>query len=194
MNPASGELSLSRIDSSLIPAHHPALTFALLGDLLFFVCAKNSKKESAPNIRPCCAGFPRSTVAPRAGIKGHPWPLMPFAASMRLTPLHNSSTRPPDGSSPRCCLNVLCSGRTKSLCASTLFLLKTPDFAPRISPSGGSTECLCSGLRDRMSRKLRRTINGPSQRAHGADTAGAHPAKRGRMRAARFCLLFTRRK
>ncbi len=28
---------------------------------------------------------------------GHPWPIKPFAASMRLIPLRNTSTRPPEG-------------------------------------------------------------------------------------------------
>ena len=28
---------------------------------------------------------------------GHPWPIKPLAASMRLAPLRNTSTRPPEG-------------------------------------------------------------------------------------------------
>jgi len=28
---------------------------------------------------------------------GHPWPIKPLAASMRLVPLRNTSTRPPEG-------------------------------------------------------------------------------------------------
>ena len=31
--------------------------------------------------------------------KGHPWPFKPLAASMRLVPLRNTSSRPPDGES-----------------------------------------------------------------------------------------------
>ena len=34
---------------------------------------------------------------------GHPWPIKPFAASMRLIPLRNTYTRPPEGD-----LSVVC--------------------------------------------------------------------------------------
>jgi len=34
---------------------------------------------------------------------GHPWPIKPLAASMRLAPLHDTSTRPPDGTGARAC-------------------------------------------------------------------------------------------
>lgn len=41
--------------------------------------------------------FSRSGAAPGSAYKGHPWPFKPLAASMRLVPLRNTSTRPPEG-------------------------------------------------------------------------------------------------
>jgi len=40
-----------------------------------------------------------------SAYKGRPWPFTPLAASMRLTPFHNDSTRPPDGALGVACEN-----------------------------------------------------------------------------------------
>src|SRR5574343_561442 len=62
-------------------------------------CAKKSKQKKAhPIIRP---RLRRGSFAPSLfrghAAKGHPWPIAALAASMPLNPLHNDSTRPPDG-------------------------------------------------------------------------------------------------
>jgi hypothetical protein len=76
--------------------------FRPAGRLTFFACAKKVSKETHPGIRVSL----RSTSLPPVPLrgpayKGHPWPFKPFAASMRLTPLHNTYARPPDGESAR---------------------------------------------------------------------------------------------
>jgi len=68
---------------------------------------------------------------------GHPWPNKPLAASMRLVPLHDTSTRPPDGTGARAC--EISTG--SSLAASVLLLLlncgRTDDAqVPFRRPSG----------------------------------------------------------
>ncbi|GAD64663.1 hypothetical protein PA6_044_00140 [Aquipseudomonas alcaligenes NBRC 14159] len=73
------------------------------GASLFFVCAKKSKQKKAhPDIR--VWRLRRQTPLPPAPLrgpayKGRPCPFTPLAASMRLVPLRNTSTRPPDGDS-----------------------------------------------------------------------------------------------
>ena len=75
--------------------------FAPPGDSLFFVCAKKSKQKKAPpDIRP---RLRRGSLLPMPlrgpAYTGHPCPVMPLAASLRLAPLRDISTRPPDGDS-----------------------------------------------------------------------------------------------
>ena len=59
-------------------------------------------------MRPCIRVSLRETpLAPvllrGPAYKGRPWPFKPLAASMRLVPLRNTSTRPPDGDFARAC-------------------------------------------------------------------------------------------
>ena len=72
---------------------------ALYGASLFFVCAKKSKQKKAPpDIRVSLRSTPLLPVPLRGpAYKGHPWPFKPLAASLRLVPLRNTSTRPTDG-------------------------------------------------------------------------------------------------
>ena len=72
---------------------------ALYGASLFFVCAKKSKQKKAPpGIRVSLRSTPLPPVPLRGpAYKGRPCPFTPLAASMRLVPLRNTSTRPADG-------------------------------------------------------------------------------------------------
>ena len=72
---------------------------ALYGASLFFVCAKKSKQKKAPpGIRVSLRSTPLLPVPLRGpAYKGRPCPFTPLAASMRLVPLRNTSTRPADG-------------------------------------------------------------------------------------------------
>ena len=89
---ASEALRSSSFSYRLIAGFRPA------GRLTFFACAKKVSKETHPGIRVSL----RSTSLPPVPLrgpayKGHPCPFKPLAASMRLTPLRNTSTRPTDG-------------------------------------------------------------------------------------------------
>ena len=59
---------------------------------------KVTKEKGTPFIRP---RLRRGSLAPALlrgpAYMGHPWPIKPLAASMRLAPLRNTSTRPPEG-------------------------------------------------------------------------------------------------
>ena len=63
-----------------------------------FGIAPKETKRSSPDIRP---RLRRGSLVPSSfrgpAWKGHPWPIRPLAASMRLVPLHDDSTRPPEG-------------------------------------------------------------------------------------------------
>ena len=90
---------MGRYWRGLFPSELKALVFALLGDSLFFVCAKKSKQKKAPpDIWP---RLRRGSLLPMPlrgpAYTGHPCPVMPLAASMRLAPLRDISTRPSDG-------------------------------------------------------------------------------------------------
>ena len=55
-------------------------------------------KEGHPDIRVSLRETSLVPVLLRGpAYKGHPWPFKPLAASMRLVPLRNTSTRPPEG-------------------------------------------------------------------------------------------------
>ena len=74
--------------------------FAPYGRLTFFACAKKVSKETHPDIRVSLRSTPLLPVPLRGpAYKGRPCPFTPLAASMRLVPLRNTSTRPPDGDS-----------------------------------------------------------------------------------------------
>ena len=72
--------------------------FRPLGRLTFFACAKKVSKETHPDIRVSLRSTPLLPVPLRGpAYKGHPCPFTPLAASLRLVPLRNTSTRPTDG-------------------------------------------------------------------------------------------------
>lgn len=72
--------------------------FALLGDLLSLLVQRRVSKETHPDIRVSLRSTSLTPVPLRGpAYKGHPWPFTPLAASMRLTPLHNTCARPADG-------------------------------------------------------------------------------------------------
>ncbi|VXB98366.1 hypothetical protein PSEUDO8O_20376 [Pseudomonas sp. 8O] len=55
-------------------------------------------KEGHPDIRVSLRETSLAPVPLRGpAYKGHPWPFKPLAASMRLAPLRNTFTRPPEG-------------------------------------------------------------------------------------------------
>ena len=72
--------------------------FALLGDLLSLLVQRKLGKETHPDIRVSLRSTPLLPVPLRGpAYKGHPCPFTPLAASLRLVPLRNTSTRPADG-------------------------------------------------------------------------------------------------
>ena len=82
------------------PASDAALThgFALLGDLLSLLVQRKLGKETHPGIRVSLRSTPLLPVPLRGpAYKGRPCPFTPLAASLRLVPLRNTSTRPTDG-------------------------------------------------------------------------------------------------
>ena len=70
----------------------------LTGATPFLFAQERCAKEGHPDIR---VSLRETSLAPAPlrgpAYKGHPWPFKPFAASMRLIPLRNTSTRPPEG-------------------------------------------------------------------------------------------------
>ncbi len=72
--------------------------FALLGDLLSLLVQRKLGKETHPGIRVSLRSTPLLPVPLRGpAYKGRPCPFTPLAASLRLAPLRNTSTRPTDG-------------------------------------------------------------------------------------------------
>jgi hypothetical protein len=94
----------------LLAQHHPlprALSVwvaPLTGATPFLLAQERCAKEGHPDIR---VSLRETPLAPaplrRPAYKGRPWPFKPFAASMRLIPLRNTSTRHPEGD-----LGVVC--------------------------------------------------------------------------------------
>ena len=63
-----------------------------------FGIAPKVTKRSSPDIRPWLRrGSLTSSLFRGLAAKGHPWPIAALATSMSLNPLHNDSTRPPEG-------------------------------------------------------------------------------------------------
>jgi hypothetical protein len=89
---APGFRRLSSFGQRSIARFRPA------GRPTFFACAKKARQRNTPR-HPGLAALdsPPSGAAPGAAYTSHPWPVMPLAASMRLVPLRNTSTRPTDG-------------------------------------------------------------------------------------------------
>jgi hypothetical protein len=79
-------------------APHGRVTFLLL------VQQESNQRKRTPGIRVSLRETSLAPVPLRGpAYKGHPWPFKPLAASMRLVPLRNTSTRPPDGTGLRAC-------------------------------------------------------------------------------------------
>ena len=84
------------------PSGQPAAVTALR--FVSLLAQERCAKEGHTDIRVSL----RSTSLAPAPLRGPaymglPWPIKPLAASMRLVPLRNTSTRPPDGTGARAC-------------------------------------------------------------------------------------------
>ena len=70
----------------------------LTGATPFLLAQERCAKEGHPDIR---VSLRETSLVPALlrgpAYMGHPWPIKPLAASMRLAPLRNTSTRPPEG-------------------------------------------------------------------------------------------------
>jgi len=65
------------------------------------LCRFGRRPKSEQKVLPLASGPTSSgalvpSLLQGPAYKGRPWTFTPFAASMRLTPLHNDSTRPPE--------------------------------------------------------------------------------------------------
>ena len=100
---------------TLIRCAHPSGQPAAVTPLRYvsLLAQERCAKEGHPDIR---VSLRETSLAPAPlrgpAYKGHPWLFKPFAASMRLIPLRDTSTRPPDGTGARACE---ISGRSKSV-------------------------------------------------------------------------------
>ena len=78
------------------PAGQPAAVTALR--YVSLLAQERCAKEGHPDIR---VSLRETSLVPAPlrgpAYMGHPWPIKPFAASMRLIPLRNTYTRPPEG-------------------------------------------------------------------------------------------------
>jgi len=86
----------------LLASHYPLprllnlCVSPLTGATPFLLAQERCAKEGHPDIR---VSLRSTSLAPAPlrgpAYKGRPWPFKPLAASMRLAPLRNTSTRPP---------------------------------------------------------------------------------------------------
>src|SRR5690606_34813057 len=108
--------------------------FALLGESLFSV-AKKVTKNACPILRPrLCRGSFAPSPLRRSSYKGHPWPFTTLAASLRLAPLRNDSTHPPERGG--WCRLMVCASGQKSRSKLSIFQA-TRTHIPVRRPSGG---------------------------------------------------------
>ena len=113
----------------------------------FLACPRKVCQRRAPDIRVSLRSTSLAPVLLRGpAYKGHPWPIKPLAASMRLVPLRNTCTRPADGTGSRACATSTESSSAASVFA---FALKAAiaQTTPK-SPSGGRVESPRKGLSD----------------------------------------------
>ena len=77
------------------------IAFRPYGESLSLVCPRESnQREGHPGIRVSLRETSLLPVPLRGpAYKGRPWPFKPLAAALRLVPLRNPPTRPPDGDS-----------------------------------------------------------------------------------------------
>ena len=78
--------------STLLPIPVPPLR-----RLTFGKRPKSKQKVLPLAFGPTSSGSLAPSLLQGHAAKGHPWPIASLAASMPLNPLHNDSTRPPDG-------------------------------------------------------------------------------------------------
>ncbi len=98
----SGHCLLGGLLPRIYSQHFPRLSAtdcAIHGASLSLVCPRESnQREGHPGIRVSLRSTPLPPVPLRGpAYKGRPCPFKPLAASMRLVPLRNTSTRPADG-------------------------------------------------------------------------------------------------
>ena len=85
---------------TLIRCAHPAGQPVAVTTLRYvsLLAQERCAKEGHPDIR---VSLRETSLVPAPlrgpAYMGHPWPIKPLAASMRLAPLRNTSTRPPEG-------------------------------------------------------------------------------------------------
>jgi len=70
---------------------------------------------------------------------GHPWPIKPLAASMRLAPLRNTSTRPPEGDLGVVCEIALQEQKPNATDFDLAQMSQARDMVPFRRPSGIAT-------------------------------------------------------
>lgn len=113
----------------------------------FLACPRKVCQRRAPGIRVSLRETPLAPVPLRGpAYKGHPWPIKPLAASMRLVPLRNTYARPADGTGSRACE---ISAESSSAASVFAFVLKAAiaQTTPK-PPSGGRVESPRKGLSD----------------------------------------------
>ncbi len=113
--------------------------FALLGEFLLAVARMAGPAKRNQKVLPlhtalrCAQGSFAPPLLQGPAYKGRPWPFKPLAASMRLAPLRNGSTHPPERGG-WCRLWV----RTKKPCQRHITILQaTRTPLPVRRPSGG---------------------------------------------------------
>ena len=119
--------------------------------------------------------------------KGHPWPIAALAASMPLNPLHNDSTRPPDGAFGVACEIGAPEPRSQSIaarpqCFGYAFWICLHGQFRRLGfriPSGGRVEVLWRGAFGMDAKRGTMGQGWPT-----VTTLGAAP-ERGKFRAAK---------
>jgi hypothetical protein len=128
-----------------------------------------SRPKSNQKVLPHASGPPAAgSLAPsllqRPGAKGHPWPVAPFAASMRLNLLRNDSARPPERGVVRARIDFLAAAKSR-----LLILIKpaqpntTRHLGPKV-PSEGRAQVLWRGAFGRMPNEACWAKDGPSCR------------------------------
>ena len=100
-----------------------ALVSPFPGEFLSLVWPRErNQREGHPDIRVALCATSLTPVPLRGpAYKVLPWTFKPLAASLRLVPLRNTSTRPPDGDPTPSCLNA-------QLAALRLLALNRPGF------------------------------------------------------------------
>jgi hypothetical protein len=83
-----------RVNAALVL---PGLSVPPLRRLTFGKRPKSKQKVLPLASGPTPSGSLSPSLLQGPAYKGRPWPFTPLAASMRLAPFHNDSTRPPDG-------------------------------------------------------------------------------------------------